>query len=524
MVYDANSRPVVGATVRLRSQGYLAAVPPLQLAKTKALKADAVTNAQGQFSFALVDSGAYYIEVELDGAQGVLIACTSGVGDGDTLWLEDAVVAPYALLRGSMDKIVLSASPDKVVRVRGLERAVIADSAGQFALRVPASPSYTLTINTVAAQSQSVELEVKEVGAGDSIVVDTIKAVPLNQQLRGFRYRAKVGINTGVNGAQFGATLYNFPLLVPIPASWAGYKQVNQSVGDIRLVTAGGTMLPYEIERWDSTGGGSVLWVMVDTIWRNQSDQHIYMYWGSDTAKAMLKPVFTPANGYLAVWHGASVGGAEGVVLRQSALGSEARGAQGVGVVPGLIGDGIRLDGVDDSLTASLNLAQGVSTYGFSCWIKVVEGNKDFALFSGKMNSTTGNIFGFYSLFSNTKSYLNAFGAINASTVLPYENTNQIEWLSERWYFCYASAFGTHRGYVLVNGMQLDVSSYGNLGDELRDMSLVIGGSGRIGFLNGVIDEMRISSVGSENHHLLSYLNQMPNQQLVSLGTIELLQ
>ncbi len=74
---------------------------------------------------------------------------------------------------------------------------------------------------------------------------------------------------------------------------------------DIRFVKSDGTPLPYEIERWDPADQRAEVWVLVDTVYGNRSDQYITMYWGNPDAKngSIQGTVFNLSNGFAGVWH-----------------------------------------------------------------------------------------------------------------------------------------------------------------------------------------------------------------------------
>ncbi len=108
------------------------------------------------------------------------------------------------------------------------------------------------------------------------------------------------------------ATETNYPLLVRLTTaggSGAGNFTFSQAAGngsDIRFTASDNTTdLPYEIERWDSTGGAADIWVKVNSV-NNTANTVIRMYWGKSgtTAASSGSTVFNSAtNNFKAVFH-----------------------------------------------------------------------------------------------------------------------------------------------------------------------------------------------------------------------------
>jgi hypothetical protein len=99
----------------------------------------------------------------------------------------------------------------------------------------------------------------------------------------GWKYSVKIGLNTTATGADIEGTVTNFPLCVRLNAVNFNFKQARSDGSDVRFTKKDGTSLLYETELWDETGKNAVLWVKMDTIYKNDSLQHIMMYWGAST-------------------------------------------------------------------------------------------------------------------------------------------------------------------------------------------------------------------------------------------------
>ena len=110
------------------------------------------------------------------------------------------------------------------------------------------------------------------------------------------------------NGVEDGATLTDFPVLVRI----SGYDEAtgkgirNFSYGDCLLADGGdlrfsdenGTLLPSEVDTWN-TNGESLVWVKVPTLTKGTK---IYAYYGSKYVHAVT-PSDVWSNGFFGVWH-----------------------------------------------------------------------------------------------------------------------------------------------------------------------------------------------------------------------------
>ena len=99
-----------------------------------------------------------------------------------------------------------------------------------------------------------------------------------------------------------GATLENFPVLVKVSESGIpGFHYADcakEGGADLRFSDANGTLLPCEVEVWDTTGV-SLVWVKVPTLTK---DTRLKGYYGWNLAPAVDSREVWDAN-YVAVWH-----------------------------------------------------------------------------------------------------------------------------------------------------------------------------------------------------------------------------
>ena len=156
--------------------------------------------------------------------------------------------------------------------------------------------------------------------------------------------------------------LTNFPVLIKLDATRMPFLDYNQFAdpvngSDLRIV--GGfprTLLPYDIERWD-TNGTSYIWVRLEHL--IDTNSFITLLWGNNSETNFPSYVLdnsTWSHHYQAVWHlGEETGSAlpdasgnqiDGVMRNMNSL--EDR-------VPALIGGGIRIDGIDEYMDMKAN-------------------------------------------------------------------------------------------------------------------------------------------------------------------------
>jgi len=97
--------------------------------------------------------------------------------------------------------------------------------------------------------------------------------------LSGWVYRRAVTITE-----QSGGTLTDFQVRVELNSSNFDFSKANADGSDIRFTEDDGeTLLPYWIEKWDSTSEEAIIWVKVPSIPAN-GETTIYIYYGNSGA------------------------------------------------------------------------------------------------------------------------------------------------------------------------------------------------------------------------------------------------
>ena len=200
-----------------------------------------------------------------------------------------------------------------------------------------------------------------------------------------------------ISGYSGSTTLANFPVLVRLSAgSPSGFAYADVTNGDIRFADANGNSLPFEIEKWDSSGESHV-WVSVPSL--SGQATTITMYYGAITGK--LPPVDSTGvwslAGYQNVHHFSDASGYMDIESSANNLTVTPKGANTVDA------DGV----LGSSLANTGNNLFGLSVATSSCWMWEAGGTVTFSAW-GKRTSDTSNRY----LFGTT----GAFGYANAST------------------------------------------------------------------------------------------------------------
>lgn len=182
-------------------------------------------------------------------------------------------------------------------------------------------------------------------------------------------YARKVYLNTTSSGAGVDGTVTDFPVLIRLNADNFNFIQAKTDGSDLSFRGADEKVIPHEIERWDPNGQKAEIWVLVDTVYGNNSTQYISMYWGDPEAagSSNSSAVFDTAAGYRGVWHlgddGKSILDATANKHNGSKNGNQA-------VADGNIGFAQSFDGEEDYTDIGDVCNPGMSSFTVSAWIK----------------------------------------------------------------------------------------------------------------------------------------------------------
>jgi hypothetical protein len=518
--------------VRLRPTHYLAQSPQTLAKLLRAPTASAAdtpadsvidiqTDAQGRYSFSFVDSGTYRIEIIQNDTLAAVVNCTTGVRSG-TVKLDTARLAPLTVVQG---KVLSSLTmPDSLVLfARGLERRASIDPTGSYQIKLPAALQHTLHLKSLKALIAPLDITIHDATPGDTLVMDSILARPLRDELVAWSHRTAVYLNTTLNGAQLQSEVDNFPVLLNLDSSSGIFDYATNDGRDVRFVSPEGALLPFEIERWSSSQKKASIWVLVKRVLRNSHELKFYCYVGNPSAPplALSHAVFTPANGFYGVWHMNPSTPAAGMVhCSSSVVGTPPlQGTLLANAAEARAGSGLVLDGINDTLSGLVQLQTPSATYSFSLWVRTDSVPGSFSLLSGIANNKVDSPFVWYSKDTAGLSYL-LFDPLWLQSRTP-PSSSQMSWQPGAWYYCALSLWGANLSSTMVNTFRIDKSDYSKGREVLQQLQLTLGGGLSKGFLGGVVDELRVETIRTAEWYQLCYENQKANQSLISLGGVE---
>ena len=267
---------------------------PVAAAPLPAASAD-TTNDSGEFAIKVPDTSAHYnvLAVQLSLRErslstGIVILGTA------TRVPEDTLTAPGAI------KVML---PDSVDNVNGYLYVPGTDIAASLlgnsdSVVLDSVPAGIIPVLYYAVKNSAVRKVIRyaiRVPSGDTVVIRNPE----------WKYARQLYLNTSATGAAVSGNAYGFPVLIRLTTGNFNFSEANAAGGDFRFTKPDGSLLPYQIDRWDAAGGSAEVWVRADTVFGSSSSQYITMYWGNAAAAAGSNggAVFAAADGYEAVWH-----------------------------------------------------------------------------------------------------------------------------------------------------------------------------------------------------------------------------
>lgn len=97
-------------------------------------------------------------------------------------------------------------------------------------------------------------------------------------------------LNTTSSGADIkDKNIEGIPVLIRLDASNFNFDEAKDNGSDIRFSTSDGNALAFKVESFDPINKVAEIWVMVSTVYANNSSQYIKMYWGKDKTSRIYK-------------------------------------------------------------------------------------------------------------------------------------------------------------------------------------------------------------------------------------------
>ncbi len=510
VVRDVEGRPVSGARVQLLTDDF----NPSQDTAT----AVTVTNAKGAYALEDLPPGHYHLELS-DSGRGTLTLLQDVTVPADG----KAVVNATLGKPGAMDVRVadfLRAGATAYVYIPGSSAWERVDSAGHAA--------GTVHLDQVPVGRFADLLMVLDEG-GDRVVITLARDFEVQSeataQTAPFQtWKSVRAIPLDTKALGVAGMVTDFPFLVRLTAADFDFSQARQDGGDLRFTRKDSMPLPFQIERWDALAQRAEIWVRLDTVRGNDTEQGVLMHWGRALATGILPgpKVFDASAGFATVYHldesanedksGYRDATPNGNHATSAAINADAQ-------VPGIIGSAKAFSGPAGSSTGTLAAAMpkgigGNASFTVSFWLRykataVRQSILDFGK-PGLLSDVH------WLIMNDTNAQFGAYDSgLSGSDPAPWQNVFRFDAPLEKWAYVatvYNAEIGTIATYV-----------NGALADSIKASPMVVDANGglRIGRnlpshpqdapLNGALDEIRfLDRALGPDRVKLDYATQKP--------------
>jgi hypothetical protein len=275
--------------------------------------------------------------------------------------------------------------------------------------------------------------------------------------------------------------------MVKLNSSRVNYSDIKAGGDDLRFYDANCNLIPYEIERWN-TSGDSTIWVKVPSIAATSNASFIWMSYGKSSAPAGQNKTAVWDSNYVGVYHLEETSGlAYDATSNANNMTAEGSVSRNVG---GRVAGADMFDSSTDRLkaTSSSSLAMTTSSsFTLESWVYVVGYTSNANVIERQYNATDGNIdYGLY--------VVNGYPEVRArSKSLQFGTKIPLT----QWSHLVATFnLSTKTCTLYINGVQ-KAQSTGCTESLLASgtQPTYVGGDQSNRYFNGAIDEARISNV-----------------------------
>jgi Concanavalin A-like lectin/glucanases superfamily/Domain of unknown function (DUF2341) len=379
-----------------------------------------------------------------------------------------------------------------------------------------------------AATGIAVDYAVSGSASLPNMLAENISVVPESTVIMVYSawlYNEKIYFNTTASGADVNGTVVNFPILIRLNLTDFNFAQAQSNGNDIRFANSNNVSLPYEIERWDATGGQAEIWVKIDTILGNSSSQYVVFYWGNAKAASASNgaAVFDTANGFQGVWHMAWAGNTPAVDATSNHFDGTPYSMTAASSVQGYIGMARQFDGQTDYIAMPGTAAGALdfpknAVYSVSAWVSADTLDGRYRIIASKGNKQ-------YNLqIKNTDEWEFAEFRDAPQDSVGWEETTTPA-ATGAWTYVVGMRVGTMQ-YLYVNGSCVDSSialfplkASDSLRQRDQTNNFTIGKlpDSPSYFFTGIIDEVRVSNKElSRDWIKLCYMNQKADNSLIT--------
>lgn len=360
-VVHADGSAAKGAGLAVRSSGYL---HDSSHADDTVFRADAFADLQGSFTLDSLAPGPYLLEVRDASGNASMAEFTKASG---AMELEPITLRKPGSLQGRLGRVA-GTSDQGYVQVYGLQRVVRADSGGGY--RITNLPSGRLRIRAVSSRTNWGYRDSLDatVAAGDSTLL--LPLIPISGPDEAYPtwiHSRALAVNTATPAIL--GDVRDFPLLIRLTSANFDFRQSNGN--DLRFAKSDGTHLPYAVEKWDSAAGAASIWVRVDTIHGNRSNQAFTMHWGKAGAgdRSDSRSVFSSYSG---VWQLTDSVASDGAGRFRDASPSAADGNGSVvaGDKQGVVADGRPFQGLQGIRIPGVAALKPADAVSLSAWFR----------------------------------------------------------------------------------------------------------------------------------------------------------
>lgn len=344
--------------------------------------------------------------------------------------------------------------------------------------------------------------------------------------MRGMMESVNFRFDTTSNGANVAGSVSDFPVLLRITNTEL-IDKMRSDCGDILFVdrvSDGGEVLPFEVERCDTTNHLVDVWVLVPTVSGNDNTDYITMYFNEKTdgtVPGRQEPgrVFSTANGFIGVWH---LGESSGTIAYDSTDNKNNGNTNtttinytgNIALARTFNGSNYVLVPDDDSLDA-----MGPGGVSVSAWVKDSTGTGDYSRVVSKKSYSPPEDAG-YELFYQGSS--NNIWMYSFDTT--YISGNAAADIDTNWHYIAGHVYDTQLSgdtYIFFDGADVTGTRQGSTQTYIAGTEpLYFGttsGSFHTYYFTGSMDEVRIENVYRGSDWIkLCYENQRIDQTLVS--------